>query len=777
MNFRDILQSFKFPVTEWQVGHNKVFLRGKIYEPLEEKRLAVFNIKATKIQAIWKGFRVRKSKKKLISQVRQVHLGKNIRQANKNINKKCTYSLDYTGRLRATLIIQAFYRTWKLRLKFLRKRRAAIVIQSHLRGMFAREVAVALREMRKVEEAMRKQEEYNNKRKSIIQQQSENGSSIEDGSLDSSQEAKEELDKLARELSEMQSAGGLGGKTSGFENLFSFLTEAKDNDAAAAAEIHRIISSTVNHKNETPSENDLETLGSQMDLLVANLEDELESQATTTTNNRGSHNLSSLESEYEDDMTEENDHIRRDNGNSSDIPPSPPALPPPGENMICPPPPPSTIILNKFGKYQPTLPEPKVPPPPIPPGAITGANNKTGGQVNLMKPTLTAAMAKQQAVARTRQNNQVNTSQETHPGKIVDVKAQVQRKTTTVRNGNEEPIYESIQPRHDISNGVQSTPTPPTSADAQLLNKHRDRDSIESTQSTKSWKFMGSTGQTQGHAVVNLTPKPLGTAADSGMSGPPQPPAAPPPPPLQQNMNNNNIPNGPNVTTKILQKPPLPQVPKFQSRTTPPITMNGNIHPQRNIVTRKLQELTTTQAHSGGAVPSPIAANVNQNQSNCNVPDNKNDHLVDEFPMLEFALQYFNDWENKGDFLLSKRSTTSTKENIVPKAEMICYTKSSTIPNSHLHLYDPSNISISITMFRDLQKYARAEFKPETELQFIQNLISYGLERDEIRDEVYVQITRLINQNESNEQIEKLYLLLCLGKYKFGFNNQKRLLT
>lgn len=40
------------------------------------------------------------------------------------------------------IIVQTAFKSWKQRLEFLKKRRAAIVIQSHLRGVFAREVHI-----------------------------------------------------------------------------------------------------------------------------------------------------------------------------------------------------------------------------------------------------------------------------------------------------------------------------------------------------------------------------------------------------------------------------------------------------------------------------------------------------------------------------------------------------------------------------------------------------------------------------------------------------------
>ena len=63
--------------------------------------------------------------------------------------KCCKQRRRFVEIRKATRKIQESFLAWKSRILFLRQRRAAIVIQAHLRGMFAREVATALREAKR----------------------------------------------------------------------------------------------------------------------------------------------------------------------------------------------------------------------------------------------------------------------------------------------------------------------------------------------------------------------------------------------------------------------------------------------------------------------------------------------------------------------------------------------------------------------------------------------------------------------------------------------------
>jgi hypothetical protein len=56
----------------------------------------------------------------------------------------------------------------------------------------------------------------------------------------------------------------------------------------------------------------------------------------------------------------------------------------------------------------------------------------------------------------------------------------------------------------------------------------------------------------------------------------------------------------------------------------------------------------------------------------------------------------------------------------------------------------------------------RGELKGESEIDLIQGIVGCSIEREELRDEVLVQLMRQINNNPSPEWTERLWLLLSL---------------
>ena len=64
-------------------------------------------------------------------------------------------------------------------------------------------------------------------------------------------------------------------------------------------------------------------------------------------------------------------------------------------------------------------------------------------------------------------------------------------------------------------------------------------------------------------------------------------------------------------------------------------------------------------------------------------------------------------------------------------------------------------------------KYLRGEMKLEQEIITIQGIISFGIEREELRDEILVQCMRQATNNPNPEWSERIWLLLCLAIVAF----------
>lgn len=129
-----ILSTFAVSKMDWQVGKTRIFLRSNVYEPLEERRTFVLNRSAVRIQSCYRAWITRKR---------------------------------FASMRSAAVCMQGAFRAHRQRLQFMRKRRAAVTIQAFVRGMFAREVATAMRQMKRVEEQIRMKEVEDRERKML----------------------------------------------------------------------------------------------------------------------------------------------------------------------------------------------------------------------------------------------------------------------------------------------------------------------------------------------------------------------------------------------------------------------------------------------------------------------------------------------------------------------------------------------------------------------------------------------------------------------------------
>ncbi|KAJ3648825.1 hypothetical protein Zmor_020597 [Zophobas morio] len=221
----------------------------------------------------------------------------------------------------------------------------------------------------------------------------------------------------------------------------------------------------------------------------------------------------------------------------------------------------------------------------------------------------------------------------------------------------------------------------------------------------------------------------------------------------------------PRDDSSCVSPPPLPAPPRLppeSPKASPPVSRPNSAVPQtwrynheqeaNNVereqrrkcrVEKKLQELTETSEK-----------------------DSSNEETYHD--MIEFAENYFNAHERSPEGTIIATLTRKRQSSeMIPKCEMVTFYKGNTIPNSHIHMYDPDNINIACHIFRDLCKYIRGEMNAERELLVIQTIIGHALEREEIRDEILVQCIRQATNNPNVEGTERVWLLLCLCVVSF----------
>lgn len=149
------------------------------------------------------------------------------------------------------------------------------------------------------------------------------------------------------------------------------------------------------------------------------------------------------------------------------------------------------------------------------------------------------------------------------------------------------------------------------------------------------------------------------------------------------------------------------------------------------------------------------------------------------YPLLKFAEMYFNDFprDTGGFSTLSLRRAPRVKDAI-PKSEMLIYTKSTSLPTSMVHMHDPENVNLACGIFKDVCKLLKGDLKPDQCNLTMQSTIAYGIERPELRDEIFCQLIRQITENPKEDAILRgwHFLTLCTIAFPPSKNFNKVLL-
>jgi len=150
------------------------------------------------------------------------------------------------------------------------------------------------------------------------------------------------------------------------------------------------------------------------------------------------------------------------------------------------------------------------------------------------------------------------------------------------------------------------------------------------------------------------------------------------------------------------------------------------------------------------------------------------------YPLVRFAEMYFNDFprDTAGFSTISLRRAPKVNDPL-PKAEMMVYTKSPILPTSMVHMHDPENVNLACGIFKDMCKLLRGELKPEQYILVIQSTVAYGIERAELRDEIFCQLIRQVSNNPKQDAIMRgwHFLTLCTIAFPPSKNFNKVNLT
>lgn len=161
----------------------------------------------------------------------------------------------------------------------------------------------------------------------------------------------------------------------------------------------------------------------------------------------------------------------------------------------------------------------------------------------------------------------------------------------------------------------------------------------------------------------------------------------------------------------------------------------------------------------------------------CSIPSDESIYNLEKSDIIEYAEQFFNNHPRDSSsangvirtLTRRRKSVDTIASDHLTKVEMLSYNQSFTIPTSHVKMHDPHNVQISCSMFKNLCKYMTGEsMKFDVETRIIQSIVRHGIEKSELRDEIYVQIIRQLTKNPNHEYCLRLWILLGLASAAFS---------
>lgn len=698
-----MMDHFQLDTNDWKIGKTMVLLRASIYQPMEQRRSRLFVDMATLIQSFWRG-RI---------------------QRRRFIRMRC-----------AAIRIQETLRAFRGRLLYLRKKRAVLTIQAYVRGMFAREIANALREIKKaeIETAKRLAEEERKRneekvRSKILAESSqfvgaESHTASESIALDgvTAKESEVVYDNKVEKILDQQDKHLLESNT-GTNSPISNIN-VSPNVSSSASWVGHEMNADLKSKSLTAHDK------KEMDELVKVLERHGISLDAPSQNGDavdfeklydvlGNHmqincDTYSISPSMNDDdrcsLTTVGTTCDGDSVSCS------------GQSQVS-----STVTDDQTNNDERIQSE------------HTGEQNfDVNGDKNVEQNQDAAV-------------NALNDSNQYHSNSIESIESIVSVAST-----------QSAQ-QTGLSQNDAIAQEPQVHAET-IIKQVLDSHSRTSTFTGSALTVTGSKLVSNGRPLTRIEEEP-NSAATSPSKTPfkKYDPASRP-----QSL----FPPGEDV--EDLQK---------QSTKSSPHLENKRRRIERKIIQIQQEQQVQVPINPttfGLPAHDPKSCAVNQTPAglgDSTVESDDNVYGIQKNNIIEYAEQIFNnhlrDPTNGGGVIRTltrrRRSFETTASDYLAKSEMLSFNASFVIPTSHIKMHDPHNAQISCSMFKNLCKYMTGDgIKIDTEIRIIQSIIRHGIEKTELRDEIYVQIIRQLTNNPNHEYCVRLWILLGLVSAAFS---------